>query len=164
MSQDSRGHSAASTMQGKIFLTTRFGISWGVLGAAQECFEIARDYTMNRNQFGRPLAATQLVQTKLANMMTEIALASHATLRLSRLKDEGKLAPEMISMLKRNNCGKAIAIAREARDMLGGNGISDEYHIIRHVANLESVNTYEGTYDVHGLILGRGITGIQAFF
>lgn len=135
-----------------------------MLGAAQECFEIARNYTLNRIQFGKPLAATQLIQTKLANMATEITLASHATLRMSRLKDEGKLAPEMISLLKRNNCGKAIAIAREARDMLGGNGIVDEYHVIRHLCNLESVNTYEGTFDVHGLILGRAITGIQAFF
>lgn len=141
----------------------RFGISWGVLGAAQECFEIARNYTLNRNQFGRPLAANQLIQTKLANMSTEITLALHSTLRMSRLKDEGRLAPEMISMLKRNNCGKALAIARDARDMLGGNGIVDEYHVIRHLVNLETVNTYEGTYDIHGLILGRAITGIQAF-
>jgi glutaryl-CoA dehydrogenase len=142
----------------------RFGIAWGTMGAAEFCFHAARDYTMNRKQFGRPLAQTQLMQKKMADMCTEITLGLHAVARLARLKDEeGRLAPEMISMLKRNNCGKALAIARDCRDMLGGNGIVDEYHIIRHVCNLETVNTYEGTHDIHALILGRGITGLQAF-
>ena len=141
----------------------RFGISWGVLGAAQDCYETARDYTMMRKQFNRPLAQNQLIQKKLADMLTEITLGLHSIYRVSRLKDEGKLAPEMVSMLKRNNWGKALAIAREARDMLGANGIVDEYKVIRHVMNLESVNTYEGTHDVHALIIGRAITGLPAF-
>jgi len=141
----------------------RYGISWGALGAAEFCVNQARDYTMGRNQFGRPLAANQLIQKKLADAVTEITLGLHSCLQLGRLKEEGKMVPEMISLLKRNNCGKALAIARECRDMLGGNGISDEYHVIRHVMNLEAVNTYEGTHDIHALILGRGITGIPAF-
>jgi len=141
----------------------RYGISWGVLGAAEFCVKQARDYTMDRKQFGRPLAANQLIQKKLADATTEITLGLHSCLQLGRLKEEGKMVPEMISLLKRNNCGKALDIARHCRDMLGGNGISDEYHIIRHVMNLEAVNTYEGTHDIHALILGRGITGIPAF-
>jgi glutaryl-CoA dehydrogenase len=141
----------------------RFGISWGALGAAEFCWHQTRNYTMNRKQFGRPLAANQLIQKKLADMQTEITLGLQACLRLGRLKDEGRAAPEMISMLKRNSCGKALEIARNARDMHGGNGISDEFHVIRHVMNLEAVNTYEGTHDVHALILGRAQTGIQAF-
>eukprot|EP01101_Sappina_pedata_P005562 TRINITY_DN2573_c0_g1_i1.p2 TRINITY_DN2573_c0_g1~~TRINITY_DN2573_c0_g1_i1.p2 ORF type:complete len:461 (-),score=195.65 TRINITY_DN2573_c0_g1_i1:106-1488(-) len=141
----------------------RFGIAWGALGAAEYCFHTARQYTIDRKQFGRPLAATQLVQKKLADMNTEIALALQAVLQVGRLKDDGELPIELISMVKRNSCGKSLAIAREARDMLGGNGISDEYHIIRHATNLEAVNTYEGTYDIHGLILGRAITGLAAF-
>merc|ERR1711862_882261 len=139
------------------------GIAWGALGAAEFCVNQARDYTMGRNQFGRPLAANQLIQKKLADAVTEITLGLHSCLQLGRLKEEGKMVPEMISLLKRNNCGKALAIARECRDMLGGNGISDEYHVIRHVMNLEAVNTYEGTHDIHALIPGRGITGIPAF-
>ena len=142
----------------------RYGISWGALGAAEFCWHAARQYTLDRKQFGRPLAATQLVQLKLANMQTEIALGLQAALRVGRLMDEDNAAPEMISMIKRNNCGKALDIARTARDMLGGNGISDEYGVIRHVVNLEVVNTYEGTHDVHALILGRAQTGLQAFF
>jgi glutaryl-CoA dehydrogenase len=141
----------------------RYGISWGALGAAEFCWHQARNYTLNRKQFGRPLAANQLIQKKLADMQTEITLGLQACLRLGRLKDEGRAAPEMISMLKRNSCGKALDIARAARDMHGGNGISDEFHVIRHVMNLEAVNTYEGTHDVHALILGRAQTGIQAF-
>jgi glutaryl-CoA dehydrogenase len=141
----------------------RYGISWGALGAAEFCWHQARNYTLNRKQFGRPLAANQLIQKKLADMQTEITLGLQACLRLGRLKDEGRAAPEMISMLKRNSCGKALEIARNARDMHGGNGISDEFHVIRHVMNLEAVNTYEGTHDVHALILGRAQTGIQAF-
>jgi glutaryl-CoA dehydrogenase len=141
----------------------RYGISWGALGAAEFCWHQARSYTLNRKQFGRPLAANQLIQKKLADMQTEITLGLQACLRLGRLKDEGRAAPEMISMLKRNSCGKALDIARAARDMHGGNGISDEFHVIRHVMNLEAVNTYEGTHDVHALILGRAQTGIQAF-
>ncbi|CDW87656.1 glutaryl-mitochondrial [Stylonychia lemnae] len=141
----------------------RFGIAWGTLGAAEFCFHQAREYTLNRKQFGKPLAQTQLIQKKMADMLVEITLGLHSVLRLSRLKDEDKLAPEMISMLKRNNCGKSLAIARDARDMLGGNGIVDEYHIIRHLCNLETVNTYEGTHDIHALIIGRAITGLQAF-
>ena len=141
----------------------RFGISWGALGAAEFCWQAARDYTLNRKQFGRPLAANQLIQKKLADMQTEITIGLQACLRLARLKDEDRAAPEMISMLKRNSCGKALEIARMARDMHGGNGIADEYHVIRHVMNLEAVNTYEGTHDVHALILGRAQTGIQAF-
>lgn len=142
----------------------RYGIAWGALGAAETCLRIAREYTLDRKQFGRPLASNQLIQKKLADMITEISLGLNACLRLGRLKDEGLAAPEMISLLKRNNCGKALEIARVARDMLGGNGISDEYHVIRHVMNLEAVNTYEGTHDVHALILGKAITGIQAFY
>jgi Acyl-CoA dehydrogenases len=141
----------------------RYGIAWGALGAAEFCWHAARDYTLQRKQFGRPLAANQLIQKKLADMQTEITLGLHACLRLGRLMDEGEWAPEMVSLLKRNNCGKALEIARLARDMHGGNGISDEYHVIRHVMNLEAVNTYEGTHDVHALILGRAQTGIQAF-
>ncbi|KCV68231.1 glutaryl-CoA dehydrogenase, mitochondrial [Fonticula alba] len=141
----------------------RFGIAWGSLGAAEACLHAARSYTVDRQQFGRPLAATQLIQKKLADASTEIALGLQSCLQVGRLMDAGRAAPEMISMLKRNNCGKALAIAREARDMLGGNGISDEYPIIRHVMNLEAVNTYEGTHDVHGLIIGRAITGHAAF-
>jgi len=141
----------------------RYGISWGVMGAAEACLDIARGYTLDRKQFGRPLAANQLMQKKMADALTEINLGLHGSLQLGRLKDEGKIAPEMISILKRNNCGKALDIARTCRDMLGGNGISDEYHVIRHVMNLEAVNTYEGTHDIHALIVGRGITGIQAF-
>ncbi|CAI2371179.1 unnamed protein product [Moneuplotes crassus] len=142
----------------------RFGISWGVLGAAQDCYERAREYTLERKQFDRPLANNQLIQKKLADMVTEISLGLHAVHRVSQLKDEGKLSPEMISLVKRNNCGKALDIARHARDMLGGNGIVDEYGVIRHLINLETVNTYEGTHDIHALILGRAITGLQAFF
>ncbi|KAI5644310.1 acyl-CoA dehydrogenase, middle domain-containing protein [Phthorimaea operculella] len=141
----------------------RYGIAWGALGAAETCLRIARQYTLDRNQFGRPLAANQLIQKKLADMLTEIAIGFQGCLQVGRLKDQDKAAPEMISMLKRNNCGKALDIARAARDMLGGNGVSDEYHIIRHVMNLEAVNTYEGTHDIHALILGRAITGIPAF-
>jgi glutaryl-CoA dehydrogenase len=142
----------------------RYGISWGVMGAAEDCWHRARQYTLDRKQFGRPLAATQLVQKKLADMQTEIALGLQGSLRVGRLFDEGKVAPEMISLVKRNNCGKALDIARMARDMHGGNGISQEYHVMRHAQNLETVNTYEGTHDVHALILGRAQTGMQAFF
>lgn len=141
----------------------RYGIAWGTMGAAEACFHAARQYTLDRHQFGRPLAATQLVQLKLANMETEIALGLQAALRCGRMFDAGTLAPEAISIIKRNNCGKALEIARVARDMHGGNGISAEFHVIRHAINLETVNTYEGTHDVHGLILGRAITGIAAF-
>lgn len=142
----------------------RYGISWGVLGAAEDCMYRARQYTLDRVQFGKPLAQTQLIQKKLADAMTEISLGLQASLRVGRLFDEGKLSPEMISIVKRNNCGKALDIARAARDMHGGNGISQEYHVMRHAQNLETVNTYEGTHDVHALILGRAITGLQAFF
>ena len=142
----------------------RYGISWGVMGAAEDCWHRARQYTLDRKQFGRPLAQTQLVQKKLADMQTEIALGLQGSLRVGRLFDEGRVAPEMISIVKRNNCGKALDIARQARDMHGGNGIQVEYHVMRHAANLETVNTYEGTHDVHALILGRAITGLQAFF
>jgi glutaryl-CoA dehydrogenase len=141
----------------------RYGIGWGALGAAEFCWHAARNYTLERSQFGRPLAATQLIQKKLADMQTEITLGLHACLRVGRLKDEGRATPEMISLIKRNSCGKALDIARTARDMHGGNGVSDEYHVIRHVMNLEAVNTYEGTHDVHALILGRAQTGIAAF-
>jgi glutaryl-CoA dehydrogenase len=141
----------------------RFGIAWGALGAAEFCWHAARNYTLERKQFGRPLAATQLVQLKLANMMTEITIGLQACLRVGRLMDEHREAPEMISLVKRNSAGKALDIARAARDMHGGNGIADEYHVIRHVMNLEAVNTYEGTHDIHALILGRAQTGIQAF-
>jgi glutaryl-CoA dehydrogenase len=142
----------------------RYGISWGVLGAAEDCWTRARDYGLERHQFGRPLAQTQLYQKKLADMQTEIALGLQASLRVGRLFDEGKMAPEMISIVKRNNCGKALDIARMARDMHGGNGIQAGYHVLRHAQNLETVNTYEGTHDVHALILGRAQTGLQAFF
>ncbi|BBK37120.1 glutaryl-CoA dehydrogenase [Allostella sp. ATCC 35155] len=141
----------------------RFGIAWGALGAAEFCWHAARQYTLDRKQFGRPLAANQLIQKKLADMQTEISIGLQACLRVGRLKDEGKAAPEMISLIKRNSCGKALDIARQARDMHGGNGIVDEFHVIRHVMNLETVNTYEGTHDVHALILGRAQTGIPAF-
>lgn len=141
----------------------RFGIAWGTLGAAEFCWMQARQYTLDRIQFGRPLAANQLIQKKLADMQTEITLGLQGVLQMGRLMDLGKCAPELISLMKRNNCGKALEIARLARDMHGGNGISDEFHVIRHVMNLETVNTYEGTHDVHALILGRAQTGIQAF-
>jgi glutaryl-CoA dehydrogenase len=142
----------------------RYGIAWGALGAAEFCWHRARDYVLERKQFGRPLAATQLVQKKLADMQTEITIGLQACLRAGRLMDEDRLAAEAISLLKRNSCGKALAIARDARDMHGGNGISEEYHVMRVLQNLETVNTYEGTHDVHALILGRSQTGIQAFF
>jgi glutaryl-CoA dehydrogenase len=142
----------------------RYGISWGALGAAEFCWHAARSYTLERKQFGRPLAANQLIQKKLADMQTEITLGLQTVLRLGRLMDEGKAAPEAISLAKRNSCGKALEIARAARDMHGGNGVADEYHVIRHAMNLEAVNTYEGTHDIHALILGRAQTGIQAFF
>jgi glutaryl-CoA dehydrogenase len=142
----------------------RYGISWGVMGAAEACMTQARQYGLDRKQFGKPLAQTQLYQKKLADMATEIALGLQGSLRVGRLFDEGKLPPEVISIVKRNNCGKALDIARMARDMHGGNGIQIEYHVMRHAANLETVNTYEGTHDVHALILGRAITGLQAFF
>jgi len=141
----------------------RYGIAWGALGAAEFCWHQARSYTLDRKQFGRPLAANQLIQKKLADMQTEITLGLQACLRVGRLKDEGKAAPEMISLIKRNSCGKSLDIARQARDMHGGNGVSDQFHVIRHVMNLEAVNTYEGTHDIHALILGRAQTGIQAF-
>jgi len=141
----------------------RFGIAWGALGAAEFCWQAARQYTLDRSQFGRPLAANQLIQKKLADMQIEIAIGLQACLRVGRLKDQGHAQPEMISLIKRNNCGKALDIARVARDMHGANGVSDEYHVIRHVMNLEAVNTYEGTHDVHALILGRAMTGIQPF-
>ena len=141
----------------------RYGISWGALGAAEFCWRAARAYVLDRKQFGRPLAANQLIQKKLVDMQTEITLGLQSVLRLGRLMDEGQWTPEMVSMLKRNSCGKALDIARQARDMHGGNGIADEYHVIRHVMNLEAVNTYEGTHDVHALILGRAQTGIPAF-
>ncbi|MEN3971501.1 acyl-CoA dehydrogenase [Sphingomicrobium sp. XHP0235] len=141
----------------------RYGISWGAMGAAEACFAAARSYQLDRKQFGRPLAANQIPQLKFADMVTEIGLGLQASLRVGRLLEEGKLTPEMISIVKRNNCGKALAIARTARDMLGGNGISSEYPVMRHMLNLETVNTYEGTHDVHALILGRAITGISAF-
>jgi glutaryl-CoA dehydrogenase len=143
--------------------SARYGIAWGALGAAEDCWHRARNYVLERQQFGRPLAANQLIQKKLADMQTEIALGLQGALRLGRLKDEGKDAPEMTSLLKRNNCGKALDVARLARDMHGGNGISDEYHVVRHMLNLEVVNTYEGTHDIHALTLGRAQTGIAAF-
>ncbi|MBI3162110.1 MAG: acyl-CoA dehydrogenase [Chloroflexi bacterium] len=141
----------------------RYGIAWGALGAAEFCWHAARQYTLDRPQFGRPLAANQIIQLKLANMMTEITLGLQGALRVGRLMDEDKSTPEMISLIKRNSCGKALEIARVSRDMHGGNGVSDEYHVIRHMMNLEAVNTYEGTHDIHALILGRAQTGIQAF-
>ncbi|KAI1285851.1 Glutaryl-CoA dehydrogenase, mitochondrial [Halotydeus destructor] len=143
--------------------SARYGIGWGALGAAEFCYETARQYVIDRKQFGKPLASNQLIQFKLANMASEIAIGLQACLQVGRLKEENKATPEMVSLIKRNSCSKALDIARQARDMLGGNGISDEYHIIRHVMNLESVNTYEGTSDIHALVLGRAITGIQAF-
>ena len=142
----------------------RYGIAWGALGAAEDCWHRARQYTLDRVQFGRPLAQNQLIQKKLADMQTEISLGLQACLRVGRLMDEGKAVPEMISLIKRNSCGKALDIARMARDMHGGNGIHDEYHVIRHMINLETVNTYEGTHDVHALILGRAQTGLQAYY
>ena len=141
----------------------RYGIAWGALGAAEFCWQAAREYVMERKQFGRPLGANQLIQKKLADMQTEIALGLQSVLRVGRLMDESRATPEMVSLIKRNSCGKALDIARTARDMHGGNGVSDEYHVIRHVMNLEAVNTYEGTHDIHALILGRAQTGIQAF-
>jgi glutaryl-CoA dehydrogenase len=141
----------------------RYGISWGVMGAAEFCYAAARQYGLDRRQFGRPLAATQLYQKKLADMATEIALGLQASLHVGRLMDQDGFAPETISLIKRNNCGKALDIARVARDMHGGNGISEEYQVIRHMVNLETANTYEGTHDVHALILGRAITGLAAF-
>ncbi|MEH6642540.1 MULTISPECIES: acyl-CoA dehydrogenase [Halomonadaceae] len=142
----------------------RYGIAWGVMGTSEFCWHAARQYTLDRKQFGRPLAANQLIQKKLADMQTEITLGLQAALQVGRLMDSGNWAPEMVSLIKRNNCGKALDIARQSRDMHGGNGVSDEYGVIRHMVNLESVNTYEGTHDVHALILGRAQTGIQAFF
>jgi glutaryl-CoA dehydrogenase len=142
----------------------RYGIAWGAMGAAEFCWHAARQYVLDRQQFGRPLAATQLVQKKLADMQTEITLGLHGALALGRALEAGQAAPPAVSLMKRNNCGKALDIARAARDMHGGNGISDEFHVIRHMLNLETVNTYEGTHDVHALILGRAQTGIQAFF
>ncbi len=142
----------------------RYGISWGVLGAAEFCFHAARQYGLDRKQFNKPIAQTQLYQLKLANMLTEITLGLQASLRVGRLMDEANAAPEMVSLIKRNNCGRALEIARHARDMHGGNGISEEFQVIRHMVNLETVNTYEGTHDIHALILGRAITGLQAFF
>jgi glutaryl-CoA dehydrogenase len=141
----------------------RYGIAWGALGAAEFCWHAARQYALDRTQFGRPLAATQLIQKKLADMQTEIAIGLQACLRVGRLKDQGRATPEMISLIKRNSTGKALEIARAARDIHGGNGVADEYHVIRHVMNLEAVNTYEGTHDIHALILGRAQTGLQAF-
>ena len=144
-------------------LRARYGIAWGTMGAAEDCWHRARTYVLERKQFGRPLAANQLIQKKLADMQTEIALGLNAALRVGRLFDEGRVAPEMVSLIKRNNAGKALDIARAARDMHGGNGIADEFHVIRHLVNLETVNTYEGTHDIHALILGRAQTGIAAF-
>src|SRR5208282_2527526 len=143
--------------------SARFGIAWGALGAAEFCYQTARQYVLDRKQFGRPLAANQLIQKKLADMLTEITLGLQGCLRLGRLRDEGNAPAELTSIMKRNSCGKALDIARTARDMLGGNGISDEFGVIRHMVNLEVVNTYEGTHDIHALILGRAQTGIQAF-
>ena len=142
----------------------RYGIAWGVMGAAEYCWHAARTYGLDRKQFNKPLAQTQLFQKKLADMQTEITLGLQSALQLGRLMDAGKAAPEMISLMKRNNCGKALDVARASRDMHGGNGISDEFHIMRHMVNLETVNTYEGTHDIHALILGRAQTGLQAFF
>jgi len=142
----------------------RYGIAWGAMGAAEFCWHASRQYTLDRKQFGRPLAANQLIQKKLADMQTEITLALQGCLRLGRMKDDGTASVEITSIMKRNSCGKALEVARLARDMLGGNGISDEYGVARHMLNLEVVNTYEGTHDIHALILGRAQTGIQAFF
>lgn len=143
--------------------SARFGIAWGALGAAEACWRAARNYTLERSQFKRPLAANQLIQKKLADAQTEIFIGLQACLQAGRLKESGQLSPETVSLIKRNSCGKALTIARDARDMLGGNGISDEYPVMRHMLNLETVNTYEGTHDIHALILGRAITGIAAF-
>jgi len=143
--------------------SARYGISWGAIGAAEECLSVARQYVLDRQQFGRPLAANQLIQKKLADMVADIALALQGCLRLGRLMEDGRAPPELVSLAKRNSCGKALDIARSCRDMLGGNGISDDYRVMRHMANLEAVNTYEGTHDIHALILGRAITGIAAF-
>jgi len=143
--------------------SARYGIAWGVMGAAEDSFHRARQYVLDRKQFGKPLAANQLIQRKLADMLTDIAMGLQGALRLGRMKDEGSASVEITSILKRNNCGKALEIARVARDMMGGNGISDEYGVARHLVNLEVVNTYEGTHDIHALILGRAITGIAAF-
>lgn len=155
----------ASGLQGPFgcLNNARYGIAWGALGAAEFCLDAARQYTLDRKQFGQPLAVNQLIQKKMADMLTEISIGLQACIRVGRLIDSGEFSPEMISLIKRNSCGKALEAARAARDMLGGNGISDEYHIIRHMMNLEAVNTYEGTHDVHALILGRAITGLQAF-
>ena len=142
----------------------RYGIAWGAMGAAEACWRASREYVMNRTAFGKPLGANQLIQKKLADMQTEITLGLTACLRVGRLMDEGNAAPEMISLTKRNNCGKALDIARQSRDMHGGNGISQDFHVFRHLMNLETVNTYEGTHDVHALILGRSQTNLQAFF
>jgi glutaryl-CoA dehydrogenase len=142
----------------------RYGIAWGVMGAAEACWHAARQYGLDRRQFGRPLAQTQLFQKKLADMQTDIALGLNGVLQVGRLMEQGRAAPEMISLVKRNNCGKALAVARDARDMHGGNGISDSFPVMRHMINLETVNTYEGTHDIHALILGRAQTGLQAFF
>jgi glutaryl-CoA dehydrogenase len=142
----------------------RYGISWGVMGAAEACWHAARQYGLDRHQFGKPLAQTQLFQKKLADMQTEIALGLQGSLQLGRMMDGGSASPELISMMKRNNCGKALDVARHARDMHGGNGISDAFPVMRHMVNLETVNTYEGTHDIHALILGRAQTGLQAFF
>ena len=150
-------------LRGPFSCLARFGITFGALGAAEFCWHAARQYVLDRKQFGRPLAANQLVQKKLADMQTEIAIALQAVLRLGRLMDQGRATPELVSLCKRNSCGKALEVARIARDMHGGNGVADEYHVIRHVMNLEAVNTYEGTHDIHALILGRAQTGIQAF-
>lgn len=141
----------------------RYGIAWGALGAAEACVKLTRDYLLDRRQFGRPLASNQILQKKLADAVTEIALGYQTTLHVGRLKDSNKWSPEMISLIKRNSCGKALQIIRDCRDMLGGNGISGEYHVIRHLVNLEAVNTYEGTHDIHALILGKAITGIASF-
>jgi glutaryl-CoA dehydrogenase len=156
---------AAAGLKGPFGCLTkaRYGIAWGALGAAEDCWHRARQYTLDRIQFGRPLAANQLIQLKLANMMTEITLGLQACLRVGRLMDQDRACPEMVSLIKRNSCGKSLEIARAARDMHGGNGIADEFHVIRHMINLETVNTYEGTHDIHALILGRAQTGIQAF-
>ncbi|HRL21046.1 MAG TPA: acyl-CoA dehydrogenase [Alcaligenes sp.] len=164
--QDNRMLPGVSGLRGPFTClnSARYGIAWGALGAAESCWHTARQYTLDRMQFGRPLAATQLIQKKLADMQTDITLALQGCLRLGRMKDEGTAAVEITSMMKRNSCGKALDIARLARDMLGGNGISDEFGVARHLVNLEVVNTYEGTHDVHALILGRAQTGIQAFF
>merc|ERR1712059_100214 len=141
----------------------RYGVAWGAIGAAEACIDIALQYTKSRQQFGRPLAQNQLIQKKFADAVTDITLALQACIQVGRLKDQGHWAPEMISLIKRNSCGKSLDVARACRDMLGGNGIADEYHVIRHMVNLEAVNTYEGTHDIHALIIGRAVTGLRAF-